>query len=165
MTLRTLDSLGSLEGKRVIVRCDLNVPLRDGIITDDGRVRASLPTLNALINAGARVVVCSHLGRPDGAPDPQYSLEPVAQRLSELLGSPVAFARDTVGESATDAVASLEDGGVVGPDRVVECVGVHVHLVAAQMEVAGQRLEAREQVIEQLLQEVVDRGVVQLHGA
>ncbi|OAN38410.1 phosphoglycerate kinase [Microbacterium sp. H83] len=113
MTLRTLDSLGSLEGKRVIVRCDLNVPLRDGTITDDGRVRASLPTLNALINAGARVVVCSHLGRPDGAPDPQYSLAPVAQRLSELLGKPVAFARDTVGESAQEAVDSLEDGGVV----------------------------------------------------
>src|SRR5690606_33901551 len=98
---------------RVIVRCDLNVPLRDGVITDDGRVRASLPTLNALINAGARVVVCSHLGRPDGTPDPQYSLVPVAQRLSELLGKPVAFARDTVGESAREAVASLEDGGVV----------------------------------------------------
>lgn len=112
MALRTLDSLGSLAGTRVIVRCDLNVPLKDGIITDDGRVRASLPTLNALINAGARVVVCSHLGRPDGAPDPKYSLEPVAQRLSELLGQPVAFARDTVGESARDAVASLEDGEV-----------------------------------------------------
>ncbi|MDF2667346.1 MAG: pgk [Microbacterium sp.] len=112
MALRTLDSLGSLAGTRVIVRCDLNVPLKDGIITDDGRVRASLPTLNALINAGARVVVCSHLGRPDGAPDPKYSLEPVAQRLSELLGQPVAFARDTVGESAQDAVAALEDGEV-----------------------------------------------------
>ncbi|MDU0327733.1 MULTISPECIES: phosphoglycerate kinase [Microbacterium] len=112
MALRTLDSLGSLAGTRVIVRCDLNVPLKDGIITDDGRVRASLPTLNALINAGARVIVCSHLGRPDGAPDPKYSLEPVAQRLSELLGQPVAFARDTVGESARDAVASLENGEV-----------------------------------------------------
>lgn len=112
MALRTLDSLGSLAGTRVIVRCDLNVPLKDGVITDDGRVRASLPTLNALINAGARVIVCSHLGRPDGAPDPKYSLEPVAQRLSELLGQPVAFARDTVGESARDAAASLEDGEV-----------------------------------------------------
>ncbi|WP_375236971.1 phosphoglycerate kinase, partial [Microbacterium schleiferi] len=81
MALRTLDSLGSLAGKRVIVRCDLNVPLKDGVITDDGRVRASVPTLNALINQGARLVVCSHLGRPDGAPDPKYSLEPVAQRL------------------------------------------------------------------------------------
>jgi phosphoglycerate kinase len=112
MALRTLESLGSLAGTRVIVRCDLNVPLKDGVITDDGRVRASLPTLNALINAGARVVVCSHLGRPEGSPDPKYSLEPVAQRLSGLLGQPVAFARDTVGESAREAVASLEDGDV-----------------------------------------------------
>ena len=113
MTLRTLDSLGSLEGKRVIVRCDLNVPLRDGVITDDGRVRASVPTLKTLIEAGARVVVCSHLGRPDGAPDPQYSLEPVAARLSELLDTPVAFASDTVGDSARDAVSALENGEVV----------------------------------------------------
>jgi phosphoglycerate kinase len=112
MPLRTLDSLGSLAGTRVIVRCDLNVPLKDGVITDDGRVRASLPTLNALIHQGARVVVCSHLGRPDGAPDAKYSLGPVAQRLSELLGKPVAFALDTVGESAHDAVAALEDGDV-----------------------------------------------------
>jgi phosphoglycerate kinase len=112
MPLRTLDSLGSLAGKRVIVRCDLNVPLKDGVITDDGRVRASLPTLNALIHQGARVVVCSHLGRPEGAPDAKYSLAPVAQRLSELLGKPVAFALDTVGESAHEAVAALEDGDV-----------------------------------------------------
>ncbi|MDE0546805.1 phosphoglycerate kinase [Microbacterium sp. C7(2022)] len=112
MALRTLDSLGSLAGKRVIVRVDFNVPLRDGVITDDGRVRAALPTLNELINQGARVIACSHLGRPDGAPDPKYSLAPVAQRLSELLGKPVAFARDTVGESAHEAVDALEDGEV-----------------------------------------------------
>lgn len=112
MSLRTLDSLGSLSGKRVIVRCDLNVPLHDGVITDDGRVRASLPTLNALINQGARVVVVSHLGRPEGKPDAKYSLAPVAQRLSELLGKPVAFARDTVGESAAEAVEVLSDGDV-----------------------------------------------------
>ena len=112
MALRTLDSLGSLAGRRVIVRVDFNVPLKDGVITDDGRVRAALPTLNHLINQGARVIACSHLGRPDGAPDPAYSLEPVAQRLSELLGKPVAFARDTVGESAQDAVAALEDGDI-----------------------------------------------------
>ncbi|UIN32132.1 phosphoglycerate kinase [Microbacterium binotii] len=112
MALRTLDSLGSLAGRRVVVRADLNVPLKDGVITDDGRVRATLPTLNALINQGARVVVCSHLGRPDGEPNPKYSLEPVAQRLSELLGKPVAFARDTVGVSAQEAVASLADGDV-----------------------------------------------------
>jgi phosphoglycerate kinase len=112
MALRTLSTLGPLAGKRVIVRADLNVPLKDGVITDDGRVRATLPTLNALINQGARVLVCSHLGRPDGAPDPKYSLAPVAQRLSELLGKPVAFARDTVGESAHEAAAALEDGDV-----------------------------------------------------
>ncbi|MCC2031979.1 phosphoglycerate kinase [Microbacterium allomyrinae] len=112
MALRTLESLGSLAGKRVIVRADLNVPLKDAIITDDGRVRATLPTLNALINQGARVVVSSHLGRPDGAPDAKYSLAPVAQRLSELLGKPVAFALDTVGPSAHEAVAALEDGDV-----------------------------------------------------
>jgi phosphoglycerate kinase len=112
VTLRTLDSLGSLTGKRVLVRCDLNVPLKDGVITDDGRVRASLATINALVNQGARVILLSHLGRPDGAPDPRYSLEPVAQRLSELLGKPVAFAGDTVGASARDAVDSLEDGDV-----------------------------------------------------
>lgn len=111
MTLRTLDALGPLAGTRVIVRCDLNVPLRDGGITDDGRVRASLPTLNTLIRAGARVVVCSHLGRPDGI-DRTLSLEPVAQRLSELLGKPVVFARDTTGPSAQEAVAGLGDGDV-----------------------------------------------------
>lgn len=112
MALRTLDSLGSLAGKKVVVRCDLNVPLNDGIITDDGRVRASLPTLNALLAQGARVVVISHLGRPDGAPDPKYSLAPVATRLSELLGKPVAFAGDTVGAEATSTVDALSDGEI-----------------------------------------------------
>ena len=112
MTLRTLDSLGALAGRTVVVRCDLNVPLKDREITDDGRVRASLPTLNALVEQGARVVVISHLGRPDGAPDPKYSLAPVAARLAELLGKPVRFATDTVGESAKDAVSSLADGDV-----------------------------------------------------
>jgi len=112
VTLRTLDSLGSLAGKRVVVRCDLNVPLKDGSITDDGRVRASIPTLNALINQGAKVVVISHLGRPEGAPDAKYSLAPVAQRLSELLGKPVTFAQDTVGAGAEAAVAGLNDGDV-----------------------------------------------------
>jgi phosphoglycerate kinase len=112
MSLRTLESLGDLKGKAVIVRCDLNVPLKNGQITDDGRVRASLPTLNALIHAGARVIVISHLGRPDGEPDAKYSLEPVAQRLSELLGKPVVFAKDTVGSAAKEAVEELEDGDV-----------------------------------------------------
>ena len=112
MTLRTIDSLGPLSGKRVLVRCDLNVPLQDGVISDDGRIRASVPTLNKLIHAGARVVVLSHLGRPDGSPDAKYSLAPVAQRLSELLGQPVTFASDTVGAAATEAVGGLADGDV-----------------------------------------------------
>jgi phosphoglycerate kinase len=113
MTLRTIETLGDLAGKRVIVRCDLNVPLKHGVITDDGRVRASLPTLNALINQGARVIVVSHLGRPEGAPDAKYSLAPVAQRLSELLGKEVTFATDTVGVAANNAVEGLQDGDVV----------------------------------------------------
>ncbi len=112
MTLRTLDNLGPLAGKRVLVRCDLNVPLRDGLITDDGRIRASLATLNALIQVGARVVVISHLGRPDGAPEAKYSLAPVAERLRELLGRGVTFARDTVGSGARAAVDELQDGDV-----------------------------------------------------
>jgi len=113
VTLRTIESLGSLHGKRVIVRCDLNVPLKDGQITDDGRVRASLPTLKALVEQGARLVIVSHLGRPDGQVNPKYSLAPVAARLAELIGSPVAFATDTVGESAQAAVAALTDGDIV----------------------------------------------------
>ncbi|KQV25036.1 phosphoglycerate kinase [Yonghaparkia sp. Root332] len=112
MALRTIESLGELAGKRVILRCDLNVPLKDGVVTDDGRIRASLPTINALVHRGARVVIVSHLGRPDGAPDPQYSLAPVAQRLSELLGAAVAVADDTVGDGAESTVAALENGGV-----------------------------------------------------
>ncbi|MET3768027.1 phosphoglycerate kinase [Marisediminicola sp. UYEF4] len=112
MTLRTIDSLGPLAGKKVIVRCDLNVPLKDGQITDDGRIRASLPTLGALVAAGARVIVISHLGRPDGTPDPKYSLAPVAQRLGELLGQRVAFAADTIGSSAAEVAGALADGEV-----------------------------------------------------
>ncbi|WP_104082636.1 phosphoglycerate kinase [Cryobacterium sp. Y11] len=113
MTLRTIDSLGPLTGKRVIVRFDLNVPLKNGQITDDGRVRASLPTLNALVAQGARVVIVSHLGRPDGAVDSQFSLKAVATRLSELVNLPIAFATDTVGPSATAAVAALHNGEIV----------------------------------------------------
>jgi phosphoglycerate kinase len=112
-TARDLISAGDLRGKRVLVRSDLNVPQdSDGTITDDGRVRASLPTIRALTEAGARVVVCAHLGRPKGAPEARYSLAPVAQRLQELLGAPVAFAADTVGESARSAVRGLADGQV-----------------------------------------------------
>ena len=107
-----IESLGDLRGKRVLVRSDLNVPLDGTTITDDGRIRASVPTITQLSDAGARVVVTAHLGRPKGAPDPAYSLEPVAGRLSELLGRPVAFATDTVGASASETVAGLADGDV-----------------------------------------------------
>ena len=108
--------LGEVSGRRVLVRSDLNVPL-DGpagakVITDDGRIRASVPTIEALAQAGARVVVTAHLGRPKGEPDPEYSLAPVATRLGELLGAPVAFAGDTVGASARETVAGLADGEV-----------------------------------------------------
>ena len=112
MTLRTIASLGALAGRTVLVRLDLNVPLDGHTITDDGRIRASLDTLNTLIHAGARVVIISHLGRPDGVPDARYSLAPVAQRLSELLGQGVTFASDTVGDAAKEAVAGLADGDV-----------------------------------------------------
>jgi phosphoglycerate kinase len=110
--VKTLDELLSegVRGRRVLVRADLNVPLADGQISDDGRIRAVLPTLTALRDAGARVVVCSHLGRPKGAPDPKYSLAPIANRMAELLDSPVAFATDTVGESARTTVNGLGDG-------------------------------------------------------
>ena len=110
--LKTIDSLGDLAGKKVLVRSDLNVPLDGTTITDDGRIRASVPTITQLSDAGARVVVTAHLGRPKGAPDPAYSLEPVAGRLAELLGRPVAFATDTVGASASETVAGLQDGDV-----------------------------------------------------
>jgi phosphoglycerate kinase len=116
--VKTLDDLlhAGVAGKRVLVRADLNVPLnRDGEaveITDDGRIRAVLPTIVALRDAGARVIVCSHLGRPKGAPDPKYVLAPVADRLGELLGGPVAYATDTVGPAARKAVDGLGDGDV-----------------------------------------------------
>jgi len=107
-----LSSLGDVRGKRVLVRSDLNVPLDGTTITDDGRIRASVPTISALAEAGARVIVCAHLGRPKGAPEDKYSLAPVVGRLSELLGRPVAFATDTVGESARATVDALGDGDV-----------------------------------------------------
>ncbi len=105
-------NLGDVAGKRVLVRSDLNVPLDGTTITDDGRIRASVPTLRALTRAGARVVVMAHLGRPKGEPDPAYSLQPVALRLGELLDAEVAFATDTVGESAHQVVDGLADGQV-----------------------------------------------------
>lgn len=110
--MKTIDSLGDLRGKRVLVRSDFNVPLDGATITDDGRIRAALPTLNALLEQGARVIVTAHLGRPKGEPDPKYSLAPVALRLGELLGRPVTLAADVVGEGAKATVAALGDGEV-----------------------------------------------------
>jgi len=110
--------LGDVQGKRVLVRSDLNVPLDGSTITDDGRIRASVPTIRELADAGARVVVTAHLGRPKGEPDPAYTLEPVAARLGELLGHDVRFATDTVGASASETVAGLEDGQVAVLENV-----------------------------------------------
>ena len=111
--MRKLSELTSLDGKRVIIRCDLNVPLDGKKITDDGRIVASVPTIKHLVEQGAKVIVISHLGRPEGAPDERYSLEPAAVRLGELLGQPVFFATDTVGSEARGVVKALDRGGVV----------------------------------------------------
>ena len=111
--MRKLSELTSLDGKRVIIRCDLNVPLDGKQITDDGRIVASVPTIKYLVEQGAKVIVISHLGRPEGAPDERYSLEPAAVRLSELLDQPVFFASDTVGSEARGVVKALDRGGVV----------------------------------------------------
>ncbi|MEU6923920.1 MULTISPECIES: phosphoglycerate kinase [unclassified Streptomyces] len=112
--MKTIDELiaEGVTGKRVFVRADLNVPLSGTTITDDGRIRAVQPTVEKLVAAGARVVVASHLGRPKGAPDPAFSLAPAAARLGELIGADVAFATDTVGESARATVAALGNGEV-----------------------------------------------------
>jgi phosphoglycerate kinase len=115
--VRTVDDLstelGGLRGKRVLVRSDLNVPLDGTRITDDGRIRASVPTIRQLLDGGARVVVCAHLGRPKGAPEDRYSLRPVGERLAELLEVPVAVAADTVGPDAQRLVEAAQDGTVV----------------------------------------------------
>jgi phosphoglycerate kinase len=112
--MKTLDDLlaEGVAGRHVLLRADLNVPLDGDRITDDGRVRASVPTIQALASAGARVVVAAHLGRPKGAPEPEFSLRPVAARLGELLGAEVALATDVVGDSARSTVAGLADGQV-----------------------------------------------------
>jgi phosphoglycerate kinase len=118
--VKTLSDLlaEGVAGRRVLVRADLNVPLDGDKITDDGRVRASVPTIKALADAGARVVVTAHLGRPKGEPDPKFSLAPAAARLGELLGTEVALASDLVGPSATSVVGALTDGGVVMLENV-----------------------------------------------
>ncbi len=112
--MRTIDSLGDLAGKKVFVRSDFNVPLDDDKnITDDGRIRAALPTLTRLADAGAKVIVSAHLGRPKGEVKPEFSLAPVAERLGELLGKDVKLAEDTVGESAKALTSQMEAGDVV----------------------------------------------------
>src|SRR5919206_1903721 len=116
--MKTIDDLGDLRGKRVLVRSDLNVPLDGTTITDDGRIRASVPTIHQLSERGARVVVVAHLGRPKGAPEERYSLAPVAARLGELLGEEVAFATDTTGDNARATVEGLADGQVAVLENV-----------------------------------------------
>ena len=100
-------------GKRVLCRCDFNVPTKDGKITSDKRIVAALPTIEYLVKHGARVILCSHMGKPKGEVKPELSLKVVADRLSELLGQPVKMASDVVGESAQSLAASLKDGEVM----------------------------------------------------
>ena len=111
--MRTLSTLPELQSKTVLIRCDLNVPITDGKISDDGRIRASLPTIQYLISKGAKVVICSHLGRPEGSRVEKFSLEPVAKRLAELLEQKVTFAEDCIGEVAESAVSQLDAGEVL----------------------------------------------------
>jgi phosphoglycerate kinase len=116
--VKSVADLGDLRGKRALIRCDLNVPLDGENITDDGRIRASVPTLNQLREAGAKIIVLAHLGRPKGEVNPKYSLAPAAKRLAELLGTEVKFASDVVGESARETVAGLADGQVAMLENV-----------------------------------------------
>ncbi|MFP6607625.1 MAG: phosphoglycerate kinase, partial [Myxococcota bacterium] len=114
--VRNVDSLiskGEVSGRRVFLRADLNVPITNGVITDDTRIRASIATLRRLLDAGARVVLASHLGRPKGEPKPELSLSPIADALAAYLGQPVAFCGECVGAEAESAVAALADGEVV----------------------------------------------------
>ncbi|WP_366179848.1 phosphoglycerate kinase [Actinomyces timonensis] len=112
--MKTIESLGDLAGKRVLVRSDFNVPLdADKNITDDGRIQAALPTLRKLLQAGAKVIITAHLGRPKGQANPDFSLAPVAKRLAEVTGVKVVLAEDTVGESAKAAVAAMSAGEIV----------------------------------------------------
>ena len=116
--LKTIDSLGDLSGKRVLVRCDFNVPLKDGVITDDGRIRAALPTLQKLLDSGAKVITMAHLGRPKGQVMPEFSLAPVAQRLAELIGVKVTLAEDTTGADAKAKAAALAPGEILMLENV-----------------------------------------------
>ena len=117
MTKLTINDLAP-RGKRVFIRVDFNVPLKDGVVTDDTRIRETLPTLRLAIEKGARLVLASHLGRPKGGPDPKYSLRPAAKKLEELLGKPIAFALDCVGPGAEGQSKALRDGEVLVLENV-----------------------------------------------
>jgi phosphoglycerate kinase len=132
--LRTLSNLSELGSKTVLLRCDLNVPIDEGVITDDGRIRASLPTLKHLLSNGAKVVISSHLGRPDGSVVPKYSLAPIAKRLAELLGQDVHFVEDCIGSSVESAVAKL------APSEVLLLENLRFH-AAETSEIDSERME------------------------
>src|SRR5256885_15483645 len=114
LTIKDLE----LRGKRVFLRVDFNVPLKDGVVTDDTRIRETLPTLKLAMEKGARLVLASHLGRPKGGPDPKYSVQPAAKKLEELLGRPVAFGKDCVGPGVESQSKALRDGEVLVLENV-----------------------------------------------
>lgn len=114
MNKKTVDDI-QVKGKKVLVRCDFNVPIKDGKITDETRIVGALPTIKKLVNDGAKVILCSHMGKPKGEPKPELSLAPVAERLSKHLGKDVVFAADdnVVGDNARAAAAAMQDGDVI----------------------------------------------------
>src|SRR6478736_1596795 len=164
--MKTIEDLGDLRGKRVLVRSDFNVPLDGTTITDDGRIRAALPTLKGLLDAGARVVVTAHLGRPKGEPDAKYSLAPVAARLGELLGQPVALAEDVVGESAKATVAALADAFVSDGFGVVHRKQASVYDVALRLpHAAGQLVLTEVEALRKAVEDPERPYVVVLGGS
>ena len=159
MPIRTLDSLSFSSGDRILLRCDFNVPIRDGVITDDGRIRASLPTIETLRGRGAAIVIASHLGRPDGTALSEFSLRPVASRLGELLGTSVGFATDSVGPDARKKRSALQAGEIL----VLENVRFDSRETS---EVDSERLEMATQLVEGAVGFVSDGfGVVHRHQA
>ncbi len=129
-TIRDIDA----KGKKVLVRVDFNVPTKDGVVGDDTRIQAALPTIKYLVEQGAAVILCSHLGRPKGGPEEKYSMKPVAEHLSKLLGMPVAFATDCIGPAAADAAKALKPGGVL----LLENTRFHAEEEKNDMEMAKQ---------------------------
>ena len=149
--MKTIESLGDLKGKRVLVRSDFNVPLdADKNITDDGRIQAALPTLRTLLDAGAKVIITAHLGRPKGQANPDYSLAPVAKRLAEATGTKVTLAEDTVGESAKAAVAAAGDGEIVLLENV-RFNAAETSKDDAEREAFAAELAALEEILRKLL--------------